>query len=208
MRARNWSIVALLLVALVGATYYLGRRAGARDVRGEIRADSVHNALHTLELTAPVLRAQHQSAQVEERKDSTAKVRYTAVRSHVHVANDSQVVVASIDSAVDSTGVLSGRPTVDTLTSRLGVQLIESADALIAQDSVVNAARLAENGTLYQRDSVHTTVERLQQETLDDAKPRRCGRRCGIVLGASAVYAATHPGQIVKAVTWILRLVH
>lgn len=194
----TWSVVAAVVVAAIGLSYYGGRRAGALDVRRQITADSLHHVTKALELTAPVLRAQHQATQVENRKDSTARVVRAAARRQVRIVSDSQVAAVSLT----DTNVVGPTQSVPPML----VELVRLDDATIAQDSITIRAQAAELGTLYRRDTLHTEREHLLEEEVAEAKGPRCGRRCGFALGAVAVYAATHPAQIVGAIVRLVKI--
>lgn len=218
MSVRGWLVAigsaTALLVAAFAIGHHAGYGAGALDVRGQIREDSLKHIAKALQVTDRVLGAAHHTTAVEERKDTTARSAHAVARATVRIVNDSQVVVARVDSTrgdSGTAGVAVDGSKIDTLSNRAVVNVIASADSALAQDSVVMRSQAAELETLYRRDTLHIQTEQLLQEQLADVKPRRCGRRCGFVVGvvatAVSIDVVAHPQHVAKVVRWIVHLV-
>lgn len=192
-RAVRWSIVGAVLGALLVAAYVYGRRTERDEAKAKERQAALKHNAEQLRLSDAVLEAQHRTSLAEAAKDSILRARRRGVRGKIRVLSDSVFQVVAVDSAgavVDSGGPKYQIPEV--------VSLVRIDDATIAQSDTAFRAKAAENRTLYRRDTLHVAREALQDEAIQEAKPQRCGRRCGFVAGVTVALAVTHPGETIR----------
>jgi hypothetical protein len=117
-------------------------------------------------------------------------------------ADTARATFASAEATVDAAASRS-----DSVASSTVVPAMHLCDVALAKDSIAYVAVVATLADM--------TIDRNAQRDRADAdeaelkilKPPRFGLKDGIVLGATAALAVTHPTEVVKLVTWLVHLV-
>jgi hypothetical protein len=174
--------VALIVVALAGSGVFLLRSSPAKPVAvqaAEQRLDSAERERDAVAARASVVVARAAEARAAA-KPALAQVE--SLRSRVTVERAGELRVLNTGAAASTTvpvpALVTERIKADSAAiSALSVALIEDSRAAAAQDELLVVEAKA-------RDAARLTIAQLERE-----RHPKCGRRCGMLLGAASIVA-------------------